>query len=349
MSVESQQVTERMRVAWDRRARENACHFIASAQESWSEEDFEHSGRESVQHHVVDDLERIVSGRDPKTMTVLEIGCGAGRMTRPLAEVFGHVHGVDVSGEMIAQARERLAGLDNVRLHHTNGLDLSVLGDTPLDFAMSFIVFQHIPDIEVIHGYIRQVAERLRPGALFKFQAQGSPVVETVARDTWHGARFSALDAIHAARENQLRIEAFEGVGEQYFWLSMRKEPGRGLEPDEVDYALLEAESKVLNAALTDVGGDLRDLRIWVEEHDAELEKARADLHNLERRSEEQAKGWNAEAERLRSDLRALRDWSDDKTEELRAHIRELYSSWAYRIGRRLGLAPEPIQEKDSE
>jgi len=143
----------------------------------------------------------------------------------------------------------------------------------------------------------------------------------------------------------------------------MRKEPGRGLEPDEVDYALLEAESKVLNAALTNVGGDLRDLRIWsdekvkelhcsvaqVEEHDAELEKARADLHNLERRSEEQAKGWNAETERLRSDLRVLRDWSDDKTEELRAHIRELYSSWAYRIGRRLGLAPEPIQEKDSE
>ncbi len=345
MSVESQQVTERMSAEWDRRARENACHFIASSQESWSEEDFEHSGRESAQHHIFDYLDLIACGRDPKTMTVLEIGCGAGRMTRPLAEVFGDVHAVDVSGEMIAQARERLAGLDNVQLHHTNGIDLSALGDAQLDFAMSFIVFQHIPDIEVIHGYIRQVAERLRPGALFKFQAQGSPVVETVARDTWHGARFSALDAVRAARESQLRIEAFEGAGEQYFWLSMRKEPGRGLEPDELDHALLEAESTVLNAALTDVGGDLRDLRIWsdekvkelqcsvaqVEEREAELEKARADLHNLERRSEELSKSRNAE------------------TEELRAHIREIYSSWAYRIGRRIGLAPKQIQEKDAE
>jgi len=34
-------------------------------------------------------------------MRVLEIGCGAGRLTRALAKLFGEVHGVDVSGEMV--------------------------------------------------------------------------------------------------------------------------------------------------------------------------------------------------------------------------------------------------------
>jgi SAM-dependent methyltransferase len=352
-----------MRDEWDQRARDNAYHFIASAQDSWSEEDFKRSGYDSVQHHVTDDLARITRDRDPKTMTILEIGCGAGRMTRPLAELFGQVHAVDVSGEMIAQAQERLADLDNVRLHHTNGVDLSALGETQLDFALSFIVFQHIPDIDVIRGYISQVAERLRPSALFKFQVQGSPVVETLACDTWHGVRFSAVDALRAARENQLRIEAYEGVGEQYFWLSMRKQLDRKAEPDIVESALLEANGEVLNAALANAGGELLSLRAWseekvaelsrsvaqVQERDAELTKARTDLLDLERHSAQDAENWQAEAARLRSDLRTLRDWSENKTEELRAHIRELYASWAYRIGRRLGLAPPQIRENDTD
>jgi hypothetical protein len=38
---------------------------------------------------------------------------------------------------------------------------------------------------------------------------------------------------------------------------------------------------------------------------------------------------------------------SDAKAEELRSHIRTIYSSWAYRIGKRLGLAPPEIQEQD--
>lgn len=363
MPTESQQITETMQDEWDQRARDNAYHFIASAQESWSEEDFERSGRESAQNHIFIDLDRIAKGRDPKTLTVLEIGCGAGRMTRPLAEVFGQIHAIDVSGEMIAQAQPRLKDLDNVHLHHTNGVDLSTLGDLRLDFALSFIVFQHIPDLEVIRGYIRQVAARLQPGALFKFQVQGSPVVETLARDTWHGTRFSALEAVRAARENQLRIEAYEGVGEQYFWLTMRKDPSRGSEPDAIESALLEADSDVLNAALSGVGEDLRNLRDWseekikelslsvaqVEERDAELAKARTDLDSLQRHTEEETRNWSAEVDRLRTDLRAFREWSDAKTEELRTHIRELYSSWAYRIGRRLGLAPDPIREKDAD
>lgn len=301
MAVESQQVAQRMQAEWDRRARENAYHYIASDHDEWSEEDFDRSGRESVQGVVVEDLDRIAGGRDPKTMTALEIGCGAGRMTRALAEIFGQVHAVDVSGEMIEKARARLADLDNVHLHHTNGVDLTALGDAEIDFAMSFVVFQHIPELDVIRGYITEVARRLRPGGLFKFQAQGSPAVESMVRDTWTGARFSGLEAVRSARANQLRIERFSGVGEQYFWLWMRKNSTPASGPDPIELELLEAESEILNEALTKLGRDLLDLR-W---------------------------------------------WSDRKLEELRAHIRKLYGSWAYRLGRRARLAPEPIEERD--
>jgi len=313
-TVELEPISERMRQEWDERARENAYHYVASSREKWSEEEFDRSGFASTEHVVIADLARIAGERNPKEMTVLEIGCGAGRMTRPLAEIFGHVHAVDVSGEMLARARARLAHIENVSWTHTNGVDLAALGDAQLDFALSYIVFQHIPDIEVIRGYIREVAVRLKPGALFKFQAQGGRAAATTPNDTWSGARFSALDAVRAARENGMRIEAFEGVGEQYFWVTMRKAPHREPMPEieqellEVEYALLEAEQSSLGEA------------------QALLEAAHTSL----------------EAEFV-----ALRRSSDDKAEELRAHIRLIYGSWAYRIGRRLGLAPPMIRERD--
>jgi SAM-dependent methyltransferase len=312
--VNLQPISERMRLDWDRRALENAYHYVASDREKWSEEEFDRSGFASTEHVVVEDLARIAGQRDPKELTVLEIGCGAGRMTRALAEIFGHVYAVDVSGEMLARARARLADIENVSWTHTNGVDLDALGDVRLDFALSYIVFQHIPDIEVIRGYIREVALRLKPGALFKFQVQGSPSAAAAPNDTWSGARFSALDAVRAARGNQLHIEAFEGVGEQYFWLTMRKSSNRELKP-EIEQALLEDEYALLEAEQVLLEG----------ENDA-LKRS---------------------AEAAETALRELRRASDDKAEELRGHIRQIYGSWAYRIGRRLGLAPPMIQEKD--
>ena len=354
-----------MRAEWDQRAREDAYRFVANDLSSYSEEEFDRSGRLSTEHAVVDDLERIARGRDPKAMTVLEIGCGAGRMTRHLARIFGHVHAVDVSGEMIAQARARLRDVANVSLYHTDGVGLSQIGAAPLDFALSYIVFQHIPDIEVIHGYLRQVAERLQPGALFKFQVQGSPAVETMDRDTWTGVRFSAVDAVRAAQDNQLRIEVFEGVGEHYFWLGMRKDPGRGTEPDPVEQALLASETAALNAALAAAGGHLRELRRWSQEKVEELSRAAARMEQLDqeaqqlrrlydgkseelRQASERIADLDEEIEEARTKLRDLLRRSDAKAEELRSHIRTIYASWAYRVGNRLGLAPPPIQEKDS-
>lgn len=252
-----------MKAEWDARARENAYHFIASGQEKWTEEEFEASGRDTVRAVVEDDLAAVAGDREPGSMTMLEIGCGAGRMTGPLAELFGHVHAVDVSDEMIARARKRLKKVGNVSLYATNGVDLTSLGDVRLDFALSFVVFQHIPSLEVVRGYLREVGTRLAPGALFKFQAQGDPRIEATPRDSWHGARLSAMEAIRAARESEMVIERFEGVGEQYFWLWMRKSPGRpqALQPVEAD--LLEAEHDVLNRRLAEFGKDLMDLRWW--------------------------------------------------------------------------------------
>ena len=53
------------------------------------------------------------------------------------------------------------------------------LGGRAVDFAFSYIVFQHIPSREVIDNFVRDVFALLRPGGLFKFQVQGHPEDES--------------------------------------------------------------------------------------------------------------------------------------------------------------------------
>lgn len=209
---------EKMREEWDERARENARHFIATANSEWNSVDFFNSGRLNVFHEILTDLGNVCRGKSAKEMKVLEIGCGTGRMTRALAEIFGEVYAVDVSGEMIAKAREALADVRNVHLFQNNGADLEVLGDVRIDFAFSYIVFQHIPSREIIYSYVREVNRLLQPGGLFKFQVQGCVATEGEP-DTWLGVHFSDADAVEMAEACGFEARYRIGADTQYFWL----------------------------------------------------------------------------------------------------------------------------------
>ena len=214
-----------MREEWDRRALENARHYVATERTEWSDEEYFESGRENVRREILSDMINICQGKDPKQMRVLEIGCGSGRVTRALSELFGEVYAVDISGEMIRQAKESLAGHPNAHVFQNNGSDLSVLGGIQVDFAFSYIVFQHIPSREVIRNYVREVSRLLRPGGLFKFQVQGWCEMEAQADDTWLGVSFSDADAVAMAEECGFEPRYRHGAGTQYFWLWYFKRP----------------------------------------------------------------------------------------------------------------------------
>jgi len=214
------QELETMRKDWDRRARENARHYVENSRTEWSDAEFFESGRLSLAEQILNDTGNICQGKDPQTMRVLEIGCGAGRLTLPLAELFGEVHGVDVSGEMVARAREALAAHPNAHVYQNNGCDLSVLPPLEFDFAFSMIVFQHIPSYEVIENYVREVHRLLRPGALFKFQVEGGTDFNRVwEADTWQGVAFTEEQARDMALRCGFEFRYSAGVGDQYFWL----------------------------------------------------------------------------------------------------------------------------------
>ncbi len=208
-----------MRRDWDQRARENPFYYVNTARSSWSLEEFFASGEQTVADEILTDMSNICQGLDPKEMRVLEIGCGAGRVTRALARLFGEVWAVDVSGEMVRLARELLADLPNVHILQNNGFDLSVLPPLRFDFAFSTIVFQHIPSKRVIESYLREVHRLLRPGKLFKFQVQGYPDFERPPNDTWLGVPLTKQEAIELALRTGFEPRYFRGEGTQEFWL----------------------------------------------------------------------------------------------------------------------------------
>ena len=220
---------DRMRRDWDERARENARYYVATGQENWSDEEFYRSGEITVEQQILNDPGNIYQGKDPKQMRVLEIGCGAGRITRALAGLFGEVYAVDISEEMVRQANLALRGFPKAHALRNNGNDLSVVqehwraryGDEPpsFDFAFSIIVFQHIPSREIIESYVREVNRLLRPGALFKFQVQGDPTVRAESEGSWLGVSFTERDAREMAERCGFEMRYNHGAGDQYYWL----------------------------------------------------------------------------------------------------------------------------------
>jgi ubiquinone/menaquinone biosynthesis C-methylase UbiE len=217
-------VSDKMREDWDERARENAEYYVANSTRDWDQREFFRSGEINVANEIMPDMHRICGGeRSPLDLSVLEIGCGVGRMTKMLARIFGKVTAVDVSKEMIDRARVNLQNLGNVALFLGDGATLPAIGDNTHDFAFSFIVFQHIPSIEVIASYCREVHRVLKPGSLFKFQVQGAPWDSSAPPDTWNGVSITDEYARRLAADTGFSFEQSLGGGTQYFWLWFRK------------------------------------------------------------------------------------------------------------------------------
>jgi SAM-dependent methyltransferase len=217
ISVENQ--LQKMREDWDQRARENARYYVNTASALWTDEEFFASGETTVAEEILTDLENICQGKPPSEMRVLEIGCGAGRVTRALAKLFGEVHAVDVSGEMVRLAGLALREYPKTFVYQNNGQDLAVVPSLEFDFAFSSIVFQHIPSRQIIENYVREVHRLLRPGALFKFQVQGDATLETKPDDTWLGVPFSEKQAKEMALRCGFEPRYCYGAGQQYFTL----------------------------------------------------------------------------------------------------------------------------------
>ena len=208
-------VSNRMRADWNQRAREDAHYYVAFGSRDQDEASFLATGQ-AVVGALEAELRRL-----PERGRALEIGCGPGRLMKPLSRHFGEIYGVDVSDEMIGLARERLRDVPNAHVEATDGASLAQFADDSFDFVYSYAVFQHVPSKDVVREYMRETARVLKAGGVFRGQFNGLPALANP--DTWGGVSFSAGEIREFTKEHGLRLLALEGLGTQYMWTTWRK------------------------------------------------------------------------------------------------------------------------------
>ncbi len=187
-------MNDAMKQFWDARARENAVWYVDTTVD-YDDPDWDHffaSGRTIAAHAL---------GRSPlpprRHEVALEVGAGLGRICQALADDFDHVIGVDISDEMVRQARE-LVTADNVEFRVSDGTTLTGIEDDSVDFVVSFTVLQHLPSPEIVTGYLQEVARVLRPGGVLAIQWNNCPPLRYRTQTAW------------------LRLQARLGRGEQH-------------------------------------------------------------------------------------------------------------------------------------
>lgn len=155
---------------WDTWAQKNNGRYIAlTNRDNWTEEEFNKQGEKHIAQYVVPFLQE--KGIDPKNLFALDIGCGPGRLTRALSTIFGRVVGVDISKEMIRQARISNRSLDFIEAE-ANALPF--LG-TYFHFVFSFITFQHFQSKTYSIEAFKEVYRVLKPGGYALIQVRAVP------------------------------------------------------------------------------------------------------------------------------------------------------------------------------
>ena len=167
-------------------------------------------------HRMLDDLEVELVERYAAGKAVLEVGCGTGLILARTARFARRAAGVDLSGGMLARARQR--GLDVVQASAT---DLPI-ATASVDVAYSFKVLAHIPRIE---DALREMARVVRPGGwvlaefynarslrrLVKAMKPPSAVSET-ANDEHVYTRYDDAAAIRSYLPPELRWATTRGI-----------------------------------------------------------------------------------------------------------------------------------------
>ena len=171
----------------------------------------------------VDYLERIFARRGKKPELVLELACGTGSATMELAARGYDMIGLDLSEEMLAEAREKQieAGLNNILLLHQDMTAFELYGTVDAIVCLLDSV-NYITDPEKLEQMFALCMNYLNPGGILVFdfnmpykfsEVLGQNTITVKTEDTfcvWN----NAYD--EATRLNCFDITVFQQEGEYY-------------------------------------------------------------------------------------------------------------------------------------
>jgi len=165
---------------------------------------------------------------------------------------------LDVSSQMLDRAKHSFPAIENVEWTHANGVDLGNVPSESVDFVFSYLVLQHLPDVQLVYGYIREMFRVLKPSGMCLFQFNGMqeptmnwkgraawgvldglstiglrPVARVgakllgldaeMASKTWHGTSVPAEDIVQAVRASNAAALELQSENTPIAWCGARK------------------------------------------------------------------------------------------------------------------------------
>lgn len=200
---------------WEKLAKENPKYYInTDFGRGITDEQFNRSGQKAYEKLIVND--GLIWTRD----TILDYGCGVGRLTKHMAKRFAKVIGADISPTMLAQARKRLEGLNNVKLLETDGVNIP-LPENSIDFVFAYHVFQHIKERSMVEESFKEIYRVLKRGGVFKVLMRSDK--QSDMSKWWSGVEYSQ-DASKALYEKVgFKHIKTENVDEYAYWFWLQK------------------------------------------------------------------------------------------------------------------------------
>jgi SAM-dependent methyltransferase len=266
-------VQAQMRAEWNERAAEDAHYYVAYGARDQDDETFFATAADVVRG-LEAELKRLPL-QPVNARRALEIGCGPGRLMKPMSRHFGEIHGVDVADAMIERARRNLLDVPHAFPRAASGSDLSEFGSDWFDFVYSYAVFQHIPSREVVLSYWRDIVRVLKPGGIARLQINGLPR-ENDEYTTWSGARFSGAEIREFTCTHGLHLLALDGEQTQYMWTTWRK-------PVNTAVAIRSISNAFTGERAVPASGRLACASLWVENlpGDCELNELTARMDGI--------------------------------------------------------------------
>ncbi|MGE0606570.1 MAG: class I SAM-dependent methyltransferase [Pirellulales bacterium] len=153
--------------------------------------------------------------------TILDYGCGVGRMTRALLRRGVIVVAADVSPAMLDYCRQYCVGLDGLRTVQTDGWGCPEIDDASIDGAVSFYCFQHMPTFRMVTTVLRDVHRVLKSGGWFVLHSTDHGIDFLDRSVGFLGVRQSAKVLIRAAANAGFAVGSPTSINDPQFSIEL--------------------------------------------------------------------------------------------------------------------------------